>query len=104
MTKNIKYVLIALSFLAFIVLTQVQTERGNKENLDFEFYGKVDSVTYDIKGKPYVTIKGKMYYLSYNDWNFKYQIEQNDSLQKKSNSFIITLIKHKSGEKIEFGY
>jgi hypothetical protein len=76
--------------------------RNNKRNFSYYFNGEVQSVRYDLKGFPYVTIASKIYYLSYNNWDFNYRISKGDTLKKEKNTFTISLIKHGTGEILVF--
>ncbi len=67
--------------------------RDYEINLNYQFSGIVERVRYEVKGKPYVTLKDKIYYLSFNDWNFNYEIEKGDSLIKRKGEMTIKLIK-----------
>ena len=76
-------------------------EKNNSQNLNYNFKGKVENICYDVKGFPFVTINQKRYYLSYNNWNFRHQIENGDSLEKEASSFVLKLTKS-TGEIIIF--
>ncbi|WP_184546398.1 hypothetical protein [Mucilaginibacter sp. FT3.2] len=68
--------------------------KAKNKNRSYQFKGKVDSVSYTIKGDAYVFIHGVKYYLSDNDWDFDHnRIIVGDSLIKKRNSMIVKLIK-----------
>ena len=72
-----------------------------KDNLSYKFKGIVDTVKYDVKGIPTITIDKKQYYLSAG-YNFNFQIEKGDTLKKEKQSTVYTLIKQKTGKVILF--
>ena len=82
-------------------------KRGDRKILDYEFNGVVDSVSYDntrndlVVTKPTVYIHGKAYYLFYNNWGLRHDIQPGDSIIKLKNTFTVRLIK-KNGK--EFSY
>ena len=83
--------------MAIICLEQFKL----KKYLSYKFSGRVDAVSYDIKGFPNVTVNNKRYCLSAG-YNFNYKIELGDTLKKRRGSNIYTLIKHKNGEILIF--
>ena len=76
-------------FLSFLLFS---TKKSFDRNLSYDFTGVVDTVAYDVKGIPTVTILNNEYYLSAG-YNFNYQIEKGDTLKKERGSNIYTLIK-----------
>jgi hypothetical protein len=59
-----------------------------------QFNGRVESVSYDMKGIATIVIKGVNYDLSDLNWDFdQNRIEKGDLMIKEKNSMIITLIK-----------
>jgi len=69
------------------------TKKGKRKNLSYQFNGKVDSVTYDVKGEATVYIDTS-YYLSDPNWDFDHnRIQKGDSMIKEKNSMTIKLIK-----------
>lgn len=95
--KTIKVLVIAGIFILFFGIMFYRSINDDNKNLNYNFKGKVESIYYDIKGIPLVTINQKSYYLSYNNWNFDHQIEKGDSLEKVAPSFIIKLKKLHTG-------
>jgi hypothetical protein len=96
-------IVVAIVFgILFIGSTLFLNNRNRKRNFSYYFNGKVQSVRYDLKGFPYVTIGSKIYYLSYNNWDFNHQIAKGDTLKKEKNTFTIRLIKYSSGEILVF--
>jgi len=62
------------------------------KNLSYNFIGAVETVSYDVKGIPTVSINSNKYYLS-GGYNFNFEIEKGDTLKKKQGSNIYTLVK-----------
>jgi len=73
-------------------------KRNSERIFNYHFKGEVQSIRYDEKGFPDVTIDGTTYYLFYGNWSFRHAIQKSDTLEKKKNSFTIKLIKYKTGE------
>lgn len=93
-----KILLPLIIFILFFGVLFFFYKRSSEKQLNYSFDGVVEVVRYDVKGKPYVTIEGITYYLSYNNWNFNHcRIENGDSLFKEKGSMKIKLIKHKLG-------
>ncbi len=83
------FIVVAITGLVKAIYYQ---RKGITEELDNHFEGVVDSVSYDIKGKASVIIKGTHFYLGDGNWDFDHnRIEKGDSLIKKRNSMIIKL-------------
>jgi len=75
--------------------------RGTFLDKKMHFNGKVDSVSYDIKAKATTIIKGKVYNLDNNDWDFDHnRIKKGDSMVKDSNTLSVKLIR-KNGQIVE---
>ena len=86
-------VFIAVMIIALILGIRL-TQKGRIENLNYQFDGVVDSVSYDIKGYATITVKGSHYYLGGTSWDFNHnRIQKGDSILKKRNSMIVKLIK-----------
>jgi hypothetical protein len=84
---------IAVIFIALIVGVQFNN-KGKAKELDYQFNGIVDSVSYNIKGKASIVVKGAHYYLGAPNWDFDHnKIQKGDLISKKRNSMIIKLIK-----------
>jgi len=95
----IRTVLISVGII-FAVGLVYSTHLSNVKNFAYLFNGKVDIVSYDIKGEATVFINDTDYYLSYPNWDFDHnRIEVGDSIIKKRNSWVIKLI-HKNGQVI----
>jgi hypothetical protein len=82
-----------------IIIGNFWAKKNDREISAMQFNGRVDSVWYNsnkkyaINSTPYVTIQGKVYYLSCYSWRFKQDIMPGDSLVKQPNTFTVTLIK-----------
>jgi hypothetical protein len=75
--------------------------RGSYLDKKMNFNGKVDSVSYDIQRTATILIKGKVYNLDNNDWDFDHNtIEKGDSMIKDSNTLSIRLIR-RNGQIVE---
>ncbi|WP_158990227.1 hypothetical protein [Mucilaginibacter sp. L196] len=87
----IRFFIIAVAFMAIMGI--YFTKKEKKESLSYEFNGKVDSVSYDVKGEATVYIDTS-YYLGDPNWDFDHnRIQKGDSMIKEKNSMIIKLIK-----------
>jgi hypothetical protein len=89
---------VMVCFIVFVCLARVLFIYGSykyrKTYLAYQFDGRVEGVSYDIKGKATIVIKGGSYDLSDNNWDFDHnRITKGDSLIKKKNSMIIKLVK-----------
>ncbi|HWD88643.1 MAG TPA: hypothetical protein VG367_10995 [Mucilaginibacter sp.] len=80
----------AISFALFTFYTRFTAQR---KALFYQFNGKVDTVNYDKKGQPIITIHGIKYDLSVTRWNFDRQIQAGDSMVKKMDSMMIKIFK-----------
>lgn len=95
-----RYTKIVLSFFIvsvtlMAILFNYMDNRATKESLNFQFNGKVDSVTYNIKGKATVLINGVEYPIFDPNWNFDHtRIMKGDSIVKRENSMIIKLFRN----------
>lgn len=85
----ILFVIVCISFGAYLYLS---TAKSNKENLNREFHGIVESIRYDEKDIPYVGIDGKEYYLDAG-YNFEGMIAVGDSMSKNKGSNVYQLAK-----------
>lgn len=79
----------------------ISTNINRKKNLSYNFDGIVQSVFYDVKGTPYVTVNGYRYYLSAG-YNFDHQIKQGDRLKKYKNSNVYFLVKSDTNDTVKF--
>jgi hypothetical protein len=95
------YLLAAVAFVTYGIYTHITVE---KKNLKYKFNGVIEKVSYDDKGDPSITIKGKIYDLTSNSWNFNHLICKGDSLKKDSGKLAIKLVKHKNGKVIIFDW
>jgi hypothetical protein len=86
-------ILLATGFLFLLVATPFYYFKTKQEVLLYEFNGKVENVSYSVKGEPTIKVNGKSYDLPVNFWNFNHQIEMQDSLIKLKNSMIVTIVK-----------
>lgn len=97
--KDKRYCQILLSFLIPVVILLILFgyifhRRGKELHLSYNFDGKVDGVTYDVKGKANVRIKDVCYELDDPNWEFYYnRIEKGDSMIKSKKSMTIKLFK-----------
>jgi hypothetical protein len=90
-----RIVLIILGVLAisFAIFTFYSRFAAQRKARSYQFNGKVDTVNYDLKGQPTVTIKGTKYDLSVTRWDFNHQVEAGDSMIKKRDSMMIKIFK-----------
>ena len=95
-------IVLVLGF-SFITILFYLDNMANKKDFAYKFYGVVEQVSYDIKGRPNVTIHDTEYCLCDNNWDFNHRIEKGDTIEKKANTLIVRLKKHNSGEVIFFG-
>lgn len=105
---NVLIILCGVMAIGMSVFFYFFQKNNDQEILNYAFKGRVDSVWYnhnnndqDSITKPYVIIDGKSYHLFYRDWDFGYKIKRGDSMIKKKNTTIITLIKM-NGRKIVY--
>lgn len=99
MWKLVVLVVVIVLFFGSVVYLY---NRLFEENLPYKFSGKVEKVSYSVKGEPTVLINGKGFDLPVNFWNFNHKIQKGDSLIKQKNSMVIKLVKQKTGEVIFF--
>lgn len=81
---------LAISFAVFTFYSRFTAQR---KALFYQFNGRVDTVNYDKKGQPTVTIKGIKYDLSVTHWDFNHQIQAGDSMVKKADTMAIKIFK-----------
>ena len=94
-----KYMLV-IFFIVCLVILQINVQR---KNLNYDFNGIVQNVTYDIKRCPTVTINGTNYSLGGRNWGFyKDTIETGDKMIKKKGSMDLYLIKPYKKDTINF--
>ena len=88
-------IIFVIIFGTVVLVATFLNLRWNHIYLNYQFNGRVDSVTYGDKGTPGVIIKGNEYYLDAGDWNenSSHLINKGDSLIKSKNSLVVTLIK-----------
>jgi hypothetical protein len=82
--------LLAISSAIFTFYTRFTAQR---KALYYHFNGRVDTVNYNKKGQPTVTIHGTKYDLSVTRWDFNHQIQTGDSMVKKMDSMMIKIFK-----------
>jgi len=91
--KRIMIILfVAVGIIGLIVAIRLG-HKGYSKDIDYQFYGVVDSVSYDIKGYASIVVNGSHFYLGASSWDFDNNIQKGDSIIKKRNSMIIKLIK-----------
>ena len=102
-TKYIILIIVALIIVFTLVITYwvLDDQRAVRTNLNAEFSGTIDNVSYDLKDYPTIIINGKSYYIG-GCYDTEHQIEVGDSIIKKKGSEVYKLIKHKSNNVIEF--
>ena len=91
------------TFCAFILYHIFLNHFGQVELKNYEFYGAVTKIHYDIKRFPTIEVNNKEYYLC-GDWNFKFEVELGDTIVKNKNSYEIKLIKKNSGQIKYYSY
>ncbi|XHR97246.1 hypothetical protein ACFJIV_11680 [Mucilaginibacter sp. UC70_90] len=79
----------------------MEDRRIDKKILNTEFSGPVQSVSYDAKQFPTITIRNFEYYIGAG-YETNHQIEVGDSIIKKRGSFTYKLIKRTGKKEIEF--
>jgi len=72
----------------------------HSENVNYQINGRIDSVSYDIKGNPTIVVKGTPYYLSDSDWLFNTNLQKGDLISKRSGAMTIKLTRFNSGKVI----
>jgi hypothetical protein len=83
-----------------VMIYWLQADRkADRENLNEEFAGIVDHVSYDIKQFPTIEISDSSYYIG-SGYDTDHQIAKGDSLIKKRGSEKYKLIKHGSNKVI----
>jgi len=85
----------SLMTIFFFVFLRI---RGHQEDVNYQFNGRIDGVSYDIKGSPTVLVNGRSYYLSDNDWLFPIALKKGDLIMKKSKVMTITVTRHSTSE------
>ncbi|OCX54697.1 hypothetical protein BEL04_10760 [Mucilaginibacter sp. PPCGB 2223] len=100
-----KTVLFFISFIIICILTLAYWFIGDREidrkNLNINFAGKVESIWYDIKQFPTITVNDSTYYIG-SGYDTDHQIDIGDSVIKRKGSDIYILIKHKTHKIIKF--
>ncbi len=87
-----------LTFILFIIYSN---SKADEINYNYSFSGRVDSVSYDVKGIPYVHVNGQFYYLD-DGYNFDHLVEKGDTMIKHKGSVVYKLIKHANKKVFKF--
>jgi hypothetical protein len=95
-----KLIILILAFISLSIWIIYTNQKNHEENLNIEFNGVVDSVSYDIKGIPTLTINRVDYRL--NVPRFDFQIEKGDTFIKFKGNTHYKLIKRQTGKIIRF--
>jgi hypothetical protein len=77
------------------------TKNSRQFYLNMQFNGIVQSINYATKGFPEITVNGRKYFLA-NEYDFRDQIEQGDSIVKYFGRLECTLVKKKTGRTLVF--
>ena len=96
-----KLIILFLAFIFLLTWLIYSNKKNYEENLNREFNGIVESVKYDVKGIPTLTINSVDYRLS-GPYRFDHQIETGDTFIKFKGNIYYKLIKHQSGKIIRF--
>jgi len=100
LSQRNKFVLIIVSL--GIIVYIFFCIRESKQMKDMEFNGIVQDIQYNIKGGATIKINNVIYEPASNNWVFRGEIQNGDSLIKLKNSMDIKLIKQKTGREIIF--
>lgn len=87
------FIVLGVLAISFAIFTFYSRFAAHRKALSYQFNGKVDTVDYNKKGEPTITIKGAKYDLSVTHWDFSHQIETGDSMVKKADSMMIKIFK-----------
>ena len=90
---KIAFIVLGVLAISFAIFTFYSRFSAQREALYYQFNGRVDTVNYDKKGQPTITIRGKKYDLSVTHWDFDRQIAVGDSMIKKADSLVIKIFK-----------
>jgi len=88
---------LSLILIFFFVCLRIKV---HEEDFNYQINGRIDSVSYDIKGNPTIIVKGEFYYLSDSDWLFNSKLQKGDVIEKKSKTMTIKLTRPYTGEVI----
>jgi len=86
-------ILLAAGFLFLVTVVPFYYFKTKQQVSLYQFKGRVDSVSYDVKGEPTIKVNGKKYDLPVNFWDFNHQIDVGDSLVKVKNSMVVRILK-----------
>lgn len=87
------FIVLGVLAISFAIFTFYSRFAAQRKALSYRFSGRVDTVAYNKKGEPTITIKGTKYDLSVTHWDFAHQIEAGDSMVKKADSMMIKIFK-----------
>jgi hypothetical protein len=90
---RIALIILGAFAISFAIFTFYSRFTAQRKALSYQFNGRVDTVEYDKKGQPIVTIKRAKYDLSVTRWDFNHQIQEGDSMIKKADSMVIKIFK-----------
>ncbi len=96
-----KLIILILAFISLLIWLIYSNKRNYEENLNIEFNGIVETVKYDIKGFPTLTIN-RVDYRLVGPYRFDHQIETGDTLIKLKGNIHYKLIKRQTGKIIRF--
>jgi hypothetical protein len=101
MNKRIYLIIFIVGILYMIIDDYFIAKHSRQFYLNMQFNGIVQSINYETKGFPEISVNGRKYYFA-NEYNFRDQIEQGDSIFKYSGRLECTLIKKKTGRALIF--
>jgi hypothetical protein len=101
MTQKNRIIFLVGLVILISVIAIVNGKSSDTKYFNMEFTGKVESVGYDIKGYPTLTIKGDNYFIGA-FYNFDNKIETGDSMIKVKGQYIFKLIKKNSVDTLYF--
>ncbi len=96
-----KLIILFLAIISLLIWLIYSNKKNYEENLNIEFNGIVESVKYDIKGFPTLTIN-RVDYKLVGPYRFNHQIETGDTFIKFKGNIHYKLIKHNTGKIIRF--
>ena len=88
--------------VVFIFIVIINRVLGPRKVLKMHFKGPVEKVWYDLKGYPFVIVKGHEYDLYGVIWHFNIKIKKGDIIIKKKGDLRIEVIKTGARDTLRF--
>jgi hypothetical protein len=86
-----------------LIISSIIYSKGLKENArNWNFKGPVQKIWYDVKGVPFVTVRGREYNLYNVFWHFNIKIHTGDTIIKNKGDRRIKMIFRNSKDTIYF--